>query len=148
MGAPSVLRPQLLRHLPSTAKIFSCSCFWMLPSAAKLFTLNTWSREGAEPIVSSSCLAARSWKAPPTCAERKLRRSARLLPRGGGRQVQAEPGAVRRESTHPNGIADDAGSLGLGDDITVLEGVFVLLSIRDNNEDLLGTFAGPVPAVK
>lgn len=62
--------------------------------------------------------------------------------------MQAEPGAVHRASTNPDGIADNASSLGLGDDITVLEGVFVLLSIRDNYEDLLGIFAGPVPTVK
>lgn len=55
-------------QLPSTTKIFSCSCFWMLPSAEKLSTLNTWSCEGAEPMVASSCLARGSWKAPPTCS--------------------------------------------------------------------------------
>lgn len=39
----------------------------MLPSAAKLSTLNTWSCKGDEPIIFSSCLAVGSWKASPTC---------------------------------------------------------------------------------
>lgn len=65
-GTSSVPKP--VPQLPSTAKIFSCSCFWMLPSAVKLSTLNTWSCEGTEPMASSSCLALDSWKAPPTCS--------------------------------------------------------------------------------
>lgn len=53
-----------------------------------------------------------------------------------------------RNRTHPNGIANDAGFLSLGDDVSVLQGVSVFLSICDNNEDLLGTFAGPILTLK
>lgn len=67
VGTYSMPRPKRTRSLPSTAKIFSCSFFWMLLRAAKLSTLNTWSFEGKEPMMLSSCLALCSWKASPTC---------------------------------------------------------------------------------
>lgn len=53
-----------------------------------------------------------------------------------------------RKRAHPDGIANNASFLSLGDDVTVFQGVFVFLSICDNNEDLLGTFAGSVLTMK
>lgn len=53
-----------------------------------------------------------------------------------------------KKRTYPNGISDDANYLSQGDDITVFQGVFVFLSICDDNEDLLGTFAGPILTMK
>lgn len=53
-----------------------------------------------------------------------------------------------RKGEYPNGITDNPSFLSLGDDITVFQGVFVFLSICDNNEDLLGTFAGSILTMK
>lgn len=53
-----------------------------------------------------------------------------------------------RKRTYPNGIANDASSLCLGDDVTVLQRVFVFLPICDDNEDLPGSFTGPILTMK
>lgn len=53
-----------------------------------------------------------------------------------------------QKGPYPNGIADDASFLCQGNDITVIQGVSILLPICDDNEDLLGTFSGPILAMK
>lgn len=53
-----------------------------------------------------------------------------------------------RKRTYPDGIANDAGFLCLGDDSTVFQGVSVFLPICDDNEDLLGTFTGTILTMK
>lgn len=53
--------------LPSIAKIFSWSWFWMVFRASKLFTRNTWSADGLDAIVWSSFWVFSFLKASPTC---------------------------------------------------------------------------------
>lgn len=62
--------------------------------------------------------------------------------------VQAESREAKKTRSYPDGVADNPSFLCLGDDVTVFQGVFVLLPICDNNEYFLGTVAGPILAMK
>lgn len=68
----AALQPPPGSPVPSMAKIFSCSWFWMPCRASKLSTRKTWSLLGLEAMVWSSSTASGSTKALPTCGHRRM----------------------------------------------------------------------------